>query len=316
MTALSPPSRFSHFIERMYGPERWARDPCVQEAKSAMESVVLPSCGADVFNKEAIACMKALFHSQVFQDPTPGFGFGRMCSYYAKTLEAYWVDKHLSTAQNVPTSIVEEVLQRIERVIDKQLHGTPNEKRLPFAREFFYDVEYSEEGRGKPFLIPSYFLIRVVRRLLRVLTPQICQAIPPSFTEPHLLKRLEEDLQDGTISIPDLENERDFASYRAYAKEIFDERDRRMLVILKEAFTKDKEARQSDPNAPLTHLVTLEGYESAIKEKKRVLHQKEQRIFYATYAIFVFFFIIAWSTIAHLVVASAEKGRGIYQDLV
>jgi hypothetical protein len=58
-----------------------------------------------------------------------------------------------------------------------------------------------------------------------------------------------------------------------------------MLKILKEAFQKDLAVRETNPSAPLTHLVTLEGYDKEISRQRQNLCSK------VALAAFAFFFL-------------------------
>lgn len=302
---------FRSLLFSLYGPSQWINDPYVQIAKEAMKAVPLPSCGMNIFDPEAISCMKAMFHSKVIEDPTPGFGFGRMDNYYTKSLESYWVDKHLSTGDLIPTSVIEKILDNREKRNHTQFYGREDEKKPGHARCFFSVMEY-DEGDFRQFRIINNFFRRVVFRLAHITVRDICREIPlPALSNRCLVEELEDGvIVNGWIPVPTTGTTNDHNAIRSFAAQVYDKRDKRMLAILREALAKDIEVRKTNPNAPLTNLVTLAEYENAIEIKKQMVareaalaeeqklqkaEQHKQRVLYAkvgAVALVVFFFVV------------------------
>ncbi len=299
------PSPFVSILSGLYGECNWAKDSYVALGRQDMEKVEVPF--AKVFEQHAISCMKALFSPYHNQDPTPGFGFGRMSRNYRYTLEGYWVDKHLST--RISTDFVERALPRIEQAINRQISGTFNQKKPALGRGYFLPGVIDGFGyhgdpdfpNRKAICVESRFFIRLINRLTVKIHREIFQRLPfPEFDNKMIKRKVSELLQTYNklptpyhcfIQDGSLEDD----TYVAYVEQFYNERDICMLKILKEAWEQDKQARAINPEAPLTNLVKIAEYEDVIADKIGDFQQKQQMLRYAKVAAMVFavfFFVI------------------------
>jgi hypothetical protein len=274
-------------------------DTTVSSAKVQMKSVPLPTYFVDIFRKSILEDAKALFSPLFKEDPTPGFGFSalrRRCTY---TLEGYFVDKHLS--HHISSKFMTEVLIRIEQAVNKQLQGG-NDAISCFNRYLFHTKAIDSFGvNGDNFVqnfrevnIEVAFMLRILERLRIQEETNLFQELPlPQFSNPSNLEQLNQGMlavqsRGGLLtvscSIPETDVS-DCPLYERYLTQLFDERDRRILKILKEAFQKDLAVREKNPKAPLVHLVTIESYEKKIGRQRRELCTK---IAIAAFAVFFF----------------------------
>jgi hypothetical protein len=120
-------------------------------------------------------------------------------------------------------------------------------------------------------------MFRIVERLRIQEETKLFSELPiPQFKNPqHLasLKRAIVDVQKCPVLLtaysefskkePD-----DLRLLMEYQTKLYDIRDARMLKILKESLQKDLAARETNPAAPLKHLVTIESYDRAISIKR------------------------------------------------
>ena len=276
-------------------------DGTVSAARTQMKSTQLPTYFVDIFRRSVLDDAKALFSPEYKRDPTPGFGFsalGRQCEH---TLEGYFVDKHLSSS--ISSGFMIEVLTRIERAVNENLQRVEGTVDRSY-RDTFYSHSIQSFGINGDNFVANFrelnvevnFMFRVVDRLCVQEAAKLYTELPlPQFKNPKYLEALQRSIarvqKDPASSMlyclisnkePD-----DLRLYGEYRTKLYDTRDRRVLQILKDAWQKDLAARQTNPKAPLKHLVTIEKYEKAISLERLKLTGK------IALAVFTFFFASA-----------------------
>jgi hypothetical protein len=137
-------------------------------------------------------------------------------------------------------------------------------------------------------------MFRIANRLRIQEETKLSKELPlPQFSNPSHLGSLKNEIASvqsrggllGNSCNISKEEIKDLKLYKDYLTTLFDLRDQRMLKILKDAFQKDLAVRATNPAAPLTHLVTLEGYEKDISKQRQILCLK---VILAAFAIFFF----------------------------
>ena len=276
-----------------------AVDASVQAAIEQMKSTPLPTYYFDIFRRSVLEDAKALFSPLYKQDPTPGFGFGALERQCERTLESYFVDKHLSHC--ISSRFMSEVLKKIESAVNLQLESgegsKPFHNRNPFysrAVQSLGDKEAQFVENFREINIERSFMCRILERLRIQEEAKLFRELPlPQFSNPSNPTMMQNEMAGivergwGFLSIfwkVPKEEAADFELYKTYLITLYDERDRRMLKIIKESFQKDLAVREKNPHAPLTHLVTLESYEKAIGKQRQLLCAKITLV-----AVFVFF---------------------------
>jgi hypothetical protein len=276
-----------------------AVDPTILGARVQMESVQLPTYYFDIFRKSILEDAKALFSPLLNQDPTPGFGISALERKCQLTLEGYFVDKNLSGY--ISNKFMVEVLSRIERAVNECIQGKRGDKSC-FERRQFYTETIQHFGPPRDDFVKHFrevnvevsFMFRIVERLRVQEETKLFKELPlPQFSNSSHLGSLKDEMSSvqnrgallGIFCYVSKEEVKDLKLYKDYLTTLFDLRDRRMLNILKEAFQKDRDVRTTNPAAPLTHLVTLEGYEKDISKQRQILCLK---VILAAFAIFFF----------------------------
>lgn len=96
-------------------------DGTVSAARTQMKATQLPTYFVDIFRRSVLDDAKALFSPEAKKDPTPspGIGFNALRKKCERTLEGYFVDKHLSSS--ISSGFMIEVLNRIERAVNEKL---------------------------------------------------------------------------------------------------------------------------------------------------------------------------------------------------
>lgn len=269
------------FMSRAY-PTGVTTDPTLLKARELMRHVHVPTNRIDIFDRERFAWAKALFSEELKNDPTPGFGISNVERHCANSLEGYWVDKHLSSC--ISTPFMEEIMRRFREAVAKQFG--PNPRYTTFQRDgFFLRIADEWNGHDDPYVrdfrevnVESSFMCRIVERLKSEVQKQLVQELPFPNIEPWFVKKFQESMHDGSnyLSVilgKGLKPESEIA-YNRYCENFFNERDRRVMAILERTWAQDKAARQENPRAPLTHLVTLESYEQKISSQRQTLYRR------------------------------------------
>jgi hypothetical protein len=275
-------------------------DPTIWGARVQMKSVQLPTYYFDIFRKLILEDAKALFSPLLHQDPMPGFGISALARKCQLTLEGYFVDKHLSGS--ISSVFMTEVLGRIDHAVNQCLQGKRDDKSCYGRGQFYTEIIQSFGTPGDNFAksfrdvnVEVFFMFRIANRLrVQEETKLYKELSLPQFSNPSYLSSLKDEMSSieergcGLLglscNIPKEEIE-DLKLYKDYLTKLFDLRDQRMLKILKDAFQKDLAVRTTNPSAPLTHLVTLEGYEKDISKQRQILCLK---VILAAFAIFFF----------------------------
>jgi hypothetical protein len=275
-----------------------AVDPIILGAKGQMKSAQLPTYYFDIFRRSILEDAKSLFSPFLNQDPSPGFGISALERRCQLTLEGYFVDKHLSGC--ISSEFMTEVLNRVEHAVIQCLQGD----KSFLWRNQFYTRNIQSFGQPGDHFVKHFrevnrevsFMFRLANRLRIQEEKKLFKELPlPKFSNPSHLRLLKYQMSSALshgillrlpCTIPKTETG-DLKLYKDYLTTLFDLRDQRMLKILKEAFQKDLVARQTNPSAPLTHLVTLEGYEKDISKQRQILCLKVSLAVVA-----IFFFII------------------------
>jgi hypothetical protein len=276
-----------------------AVDPTVLGARAQMKFVKLPTYYFDIFRRSILENAKSLFSPLLNQDPTPGFGISALERSCQLTLEGYFVDKHLSGC--VSSAFMTEVLSRIECAVNQYFQNNRDDKSC-FSRYLFYSRTIQSFGRPGDGFAKNFrdvnlevsFMLRIANRLRIQEETKLFKELPlPQFSNPSHLRSLNDEItsvQDcgGLLGIScsiSKNDTEDLKLYKDYLTTLFDLRDQRMLKILKEAFQKDLAVRATNPAAPLTHIVTLEGYEKDISKQRQILCSK-----IALFVFAIFFF--------------------------
>ena len=276
-------------------------DGTVSAARTQMKSTQLPTYFVDIFRRSVLDDAKALFSPEYKRDPTPGFGFSALRRQCEQTLEGYFVDKHLSSS--ISSGFMIEVLSRIERAVNEKLQRVEGTIDRSFQGVFYPESIQSFGIKGDNFVdnfrelnVEVSFMFRVVNRLRIQEETKLYTELPlPQFKNPKYLEALQRsivNLQKCPASsmlycLISKKEPEDLRLYGEYRTKLYDIRDKRVLKILKESLQKDLAARETNPNAPLTHLVTIEKYEKAISLERLKLTGK------ITLAVFTFFFASA-----------------------
>ncbi len=269
----------------------------VSAAKTQMKFTKLPTYFVDIFNRSVLDDAKALFSPEYKKDPTPGFGFSALRRRCVRTLEGYFVDKHLSSS--ISSEFIIEVISRIERAVNDHLQRDKGIPDNSYKGTFYSDNIQSFGVRGDTYVksfrelnVEVSFMFRIVERLRVQEETKLFAELPlPKFKNPEnldTLKRAIDDIQTCSAILtihchiskkePD-----DLRLLTEYETKLYDLRDERVLKILKDSLQKDLAVRKTNPNAPLMHLVTIEKYEKAINKERQKLAAK---IAIAVFAIF------------------------------
>lgn len=191
------------------------------------------------------------------------------------------------------------MIKRIERAVNEHLQRDKSIPDNSYKGTFYTDSIQTFGVKGDTFVdhprdlnVEVSFMFRIVERLrVQEETKLFAELPPPQFKNPEnlaALKRAIDDIQTCssilTIHCHISEKEPDDRLLLTeYETKLYDLRDERVLTILKESSRKDLAVRQTNPNAPLTHLVTIEKYEKAISKERLKLAGK---IAIAVFAIF------------------------------
>jgi hypothetical protein len=284
-----------------------AVDPIILGAKGQMKSVQLPTYYFDIFRRSILEDAKSLFSPLLNQDRSPGFGISALERRCKLTLEGYFVDKHLSGC--ISSEFMTEMLRKIEGAVTQCLHGERDDETC-FDRGLFYTEILQSFGLPRDNFVEHFrevnrevsFTFRITERLRVQEETKLYKELPlPQFSKQSYLESLKDEMSSieergcgllgVSCGVPNTEGE-DRKLYKDYLTRLFDLRDQRTLKILNEAFQKDLVVRQTNPSAPLTHLVTLEGYEKDISKQRQILCSK------VALAVFAIFFFI--STVPYL----------------
>ncbi len=277
-------SFFSAIIHGFRPRER--EDSTLAQAKKDMQTVKVPMYIIwDIFDRSKIELAKASFSDELKKEPGPGVTLFCIQREFKLTLEGYFVDKHLSS--RIPTSFMKALVPHIEQGVkeEPQLFRKPEDASSSSRTGHFMGIieHFKSTGFVKNFreVNPEvYFMMRVAERLrIQEETKLFKELSFPELKSETARENLKKGMQGVAagdyFSIPLLNatlSEEDEKAARDYCQTVFDMRNQRMLTIVKEAWAKDLKAREKNPNAPLTNLVTLVGYEDEIYQKRKMLY--------------------------------------------
>lgn len=288
----------------------------VEKGRKETKSWSISTHPIDIFNQRRIDLCKACFcqaadggHCRQAGTPPPSTGicweFMEVSRRYAYTLESYVVDKSLSTKIDI------KHFKELLRYFDQNVKSTTGNIKIedmdhivgPVKDYFYLNEQYSTYQ-----LISVQFMCRVLDRLLPKAQEEAYKETPlPALREEHL-RKIEHIIKEGKafrrgLSLENQEphltgltglfpitnlNEQERPIYEQYLKQLFALRNQKIYRFLSEACAKDLREREKNPEAPLTHLVTLESYDKDIQHKRIFLAFKV-----ATAVAAVFFFFVS-----------------------